>query len=108
MNIAQNNTPRFTFSTKVWRYEGPGSWHFITVPIDISKDIQEITLGQPRKGFGSVRVIVELEGDSWNTSIFPDTKRNSYILPLKKAIRTKHGLEDGATANLTISLADMI
>jgi hypothetical protein len=39
--------------------EDPGSWHFLTLPVELSEDIA--LEGGPRKGFGSIPVEVSLE-----------------------------------------------
>ena len=49
----------------------------------------------PRRGFGSVRVLVSTQGVSWKTSIFPDSKEGVYILPIKKVVRQQAGMEVG-------------
>jgi len=48
-----------------------------------------------RKGFGSVRVTAEIAGQSWQTSVFPDSRSGSYLLPVKKAVRTAARISAG-------------
>ncbi|TXI99795.1 MAG: DUF1905 domain-containing protein, partial [Neisseriales bacterium] len=38
----------------------------------------------------------------WETSVFPDKKSGSYLLPLKKSVREANLLEDGSS--ITIKL----
>lgn len=95
--------PRFTFTAKVWLWKAEkGAWHFITVPLDLSKKIKAFQ-GE-RRGFGSVRVEVTIGESTWKTSIFPE-KKGTYVLPLKAAIRTKEHLAEGASAIVQIKLA---
>ncbi|MCB1247564.1 MAG: DUF1905 domain-containing protein, partial [Acidimicrobiia bacterium] len=64
---------QFTFSAALWLAEVEGaSWVFVTLPEDVSDEIEESV---PSKGgFGSVRVEVTIGGSVWRTSLFPDTK----------------------------------
>ena len=64
-------------------HNGSGPWHFVTLPIDQADEIDELTMLTVR-GFGSVRVVVTIGATTWSTSIFPDTKAGSYVLPIKK------------------------
>jgi hypothetical protein len=76
---------QFTFWDKVWVYSGQGSWHFVTVPADISKEIKN---GYPftTKNFGSVPVEVTIGITTWKTLLFRDSKTGCYFLPIKAAV----------------------
>lgn len=95
----------FEFSTELWEYTGAGAWFFATLPLDISKEIRTITHGS-KNGFGSVRVRVSSGGAEWETSIFPDTKSGSYMLPVKKQIRQQLGLLADSKAGYRIVLSE--
>jgi hypothetical protein len=60
-----------------------------------------------RRGFGSVRVRVTVGATTWNTSIFPDTKSESYVLPVKKAVRSSEGLGDGSSVDVRLTLVEI-
>ena len=90
------------FQAKVWRYDGEAAWYFVTLPKDISQDIKELT--GPRKGFGSVRVQVTIKDQVWRTSVFPDTKLEAYVLPIKKNVRAALGLDDGNETDVTLEI----
>jgi hypothetical protein len=94
----------YQFSAPLWLYPGEGSWYFVTVPEDISDEITDLTEGR-RKGFGSVRVSVTVGGSTWQTSVFP-TKTGTYVLPIKKPIRTAEGLLDGTPVDTQLDLVD--
>jgi hypothetical protein len=51
-------------------------------------------------GFGSVRVEALIGATRWTTSLFPDARRGTYLLPVKKAVRKVEGLVDGSTARV--------
>ena len=57
-------------------------------------------------GFGSVRVEVVCGSTTWRTSVFPDSDRGCYVLPLKKAVRTAEGIEVGRPVTLTVEPVD--
>lgn len=91
-----------SFTAKLWLAEGDASWHFVTLPEELADDIAEATPRRP--GFGSVRVGVTIGGTTWTTSLFPDSKRGSYLLPVKKQVRTAEGLVAGDDVPVTLQL----
>jgi hypothetical protein len=95
----------FEFDSELWLYEGDAAWHFITVPEGISDEIEERTRGQ-RRGFGAVRVRVSIGATTWATSVFPDTKRAAYILPVKQDVRRREALSAGSRVRLRLELLD--
>jgi len=86
-----------------WDARDDASWVFASVPAEISEDIRDMEL--PRKGFGSVKVRVRLGTSEWRTSIFPDSKSGCYVLPLKKAVRTKEKVDLGDVVALELDIA---
>lgn len=73
--------------SKVWLYPGTtAAWHFVTVP---KKESEKITkeFGAMKRGWGSLPVSVQLGETNWNTSIFPDKRFGTYLLPLKAKVR---------------------
>lgn len=95
----------YRFKAPLWLHDGDAAWHFITLPEDASDDIEERTAGRAR-GFGSVRVRVTVGATTWSTSIFPDTKRGAYVLPVKKEVRRREQIEAGDRVALTLELID--
>jgi hypothetical protein len=97
--------PEHVFDAEVWEHSpgDPGSWHFLTVPRDVADDI-EVESG-PREGFGSVRVVVTIGATTWSTSLFPDSRLGSYVLPLKKPVRVAEALHAGVTCRVRLSPA---
>ena len=96
----------FEFAAPLWRYPGADGWHFVSLPAEISGDITDMTAGA-RRGFGSVRVAVTVGGTSWRTSIFPDSKTGTYLLPVKKAVRVAERLEAGDEVKAHLQIADL-
>ena len=92
---------RFSFTAEVWEHDGPAAWHFVSLPEPDADDIEEM-FGHEAKGFGSLRVEVTIGATTWSTSIFPDAKRGTYVLPVKKAVRAAEGLEAGSRADVAL------
>ncbi len=95
----------FEFEADIWLYDGDAAWHFITVPEDVSDQI-EAQSADKRGGFGSVPVRVTIGSTSWSTSLFPDSKRGAYLLPVKKDVRTREGLSAGARVAVSVEADD--
>ena len=99
------SSPReWSFDAPLWRWR-EGSWRFVTVPEDVSDEVDE-TVGGLTGGFGSVRVEVTVGRTVWRTSLFPSSEAGAYVLPVKKAVREAEGLADDAVAEVTIRLVD--
>jgi hypothetical protein len=90
--------------SKVWLYPGQaGNWHFLPLPKKESSAIRE-RHGANAKGWGSLPVVVTLGKTSWKTSIFPDKKSGTYLLPLKADVRKKEKVhaEDAVAFSLEV------
>ena len=80
----------FEFESELWLHPGEGGWFFLTLPSDVADEIDD-TAGE-RAGFGSIPVEVTIGGSTWKTSLFPDKKTASFVLPVKRAIRERERL----------------
>jgi len=95
--------PIFTTESELWKYNGDkASWFFLTVSKALSKQIKGFQ--SEHLGFGSVRVEVTLGSSTWKTSVFPSKELESYVLPVKKQVRTKEGLKENDLVKFTIKL----
>ena len=97
---------RFEFDAELWLYDGDSAWHFVTVPADVSDEIEAVSSGA-RRGFGSVPVRVTVGATTWSTSLFPDTKRQAYLLPVKKEVRQREGVSAGSRLSVAVELVDV-
>jgi hypothetical protein len=93
----------YSFAAELWEHDGEGAWHFISLPEAEADEIEEI-YGAKAGGFGSVRVAVTVGATSWSTSIFPDRKRGTYVLPVKKAVRSAERLTAGTTVKVALEV----
>jgi hypothetical protein len=91
-----------SFTAEVWEHDGAGAWHFVSLPEALADEIDELH-GHRAGGFGSLRVEVTIGSTRWQTSIFPDRKRGTYVLPVKKAVRVAEGLAAGSTARVGVT-----
>lgn len=93
----------FEFTAPLWDWTGKGSWHFVTVPTEISADIKAFTK-HLAKGFRTVRVSIRIGDSHWQTSLFPSTDHGGYLLPIKAAIRKAENLRDGQSLHVQLSV----
>jgi hypothetical protein len=92
---------RFSFVAEVWEHEGPAAWHFVSLPEAMADEI-EATYGHLAGGFGSLRVEVTVGKTRWSTSVFPDRKRGTYVLPVKRSVRVTEQLLAGGPATVSL------
>ena len=93
----------FTFVAKIWEWDGPQAWHFVSLPKDLADLVKE-SFGHNARGFKSLRVEVKVSDEIWRTSIFPDSKRGTYVLPIKKDIRKRLNVKHGSRIEVEISI----
>ncbi len=97
----------FEFDAEVWVWQArrTETWTFVSLPADAADEIADVA-DRYARGFGSLRVDVTIGQTRWRTSIFPDSGRATYVLPVKKAVRTAEGLEIGQNARVRVTLVD--
>jgi hypothetical protein len=87
----------------LWLWTGEnGSWHFVTVPDELSDEIRAHCL-MAMRGFKSARVEASVNGVAWRTSVFP-IKSGGYILPVKKDVRRKADIAAGDEVTVELEL----
>ena len=94
----------YRFRAALWMHTGEAAWHFVTLPADVADEIEDLT-ADARRGFGSVRVTATIGSTTWDTSIFPDTTSESFVLPVKKQVRVGEDLHDGEAVDVVLQLA---
>lgn len=96
---------RYDFEAKLWLHDGQAAWTFLTLPGEVSDDI-EARVSHRSIAFESVRVQVTVGETEWATSLFPDKNAQAYLLPVKKAVRRAERLNVGDTVVVSVVLAN--
>lgn len=92
-----------TASGPLWLWTGEnGTWHFFTVPEELSDEIRAHCLAALR-GFKSARVEATIGDVTWHTSVFP-MKGGGYFLPVKADVRRKAGIAAGDEITVVLEL----
>ncbi len=97
------SSKKYKIRTKVWLYNGSAAWHFVTIPKKIASELKFLKYFS-RKAWGSIKVKVKIGDTEWDTSIFPDSKSGTYLLPIKKEIRKKENIIVDKTINLVLEV----
>jgi len=92
---------KYEFSAVVWQYSEPGGWYFVSIPINIASEIRE-NLKWQEEGWGRMKATAEIGNSRWQTAIWFDTSRKTYLLPLKAEIRKKERLEKDKETEIII------
>ena len=92
----------YKFTNELWVHSGQGAWYFLTLPKDIAQQIRFICDRVP--GFGTVRVKAVIGKSEWKTSLFPDNRSGSFLLPVKHEIRKKAGISAGERVTVKLFL----
>ncbi len=96
----------YEFDAVLWRWQArTDSWTFVSLPAEVADEVLEVA-GPLARGFGSVRVEVTVGRTTWRTSVFPDSTRGTYVLPIKKAVRRAEGLEVDGAVPVRLRLVD--
>lgn len=89
-------------TTAVIRFEGPGGWHGIFLPIEAVAELR--FFGLPN-AMGAIAVEARVGETTVRTSLFPDSKRDSFLLPLKAELRRREKIAAGDTICVTLRFA---
>jgi hypothetical protein len=93
----------YKIRSKILLYPGMGGWHFLAVSKKQSEEIKK-KFGSRARGWGSLRVLVTLGKTKWKTSIFPDKKSGTYLLPLKADIRRREAVAHGDVVSFVMRI----
>jgi len=92
---------QFNFSATVWKYQGNAGWYFVSLPKELSAEIRD-TLRNDEEGWGRLKAVAQMGNMEWQTSIWFDTKADTYLLPLKAEVRKKEKVEEGQMIEVAI------
>jgi hypothetical protein len=82
----------YTFESLLWQHATPSGWYFISLPVEVAREIRENSKWQ-EEGWGRLKATARIGNSEWNTAIWYDTKHQTYLLPIKAAIRVKELLQ---------------
>jgi hypothetical protein len=90
-----------TFTAPLWQHSAPGGWYFVSLPNDLSQEIRsQAKLFE--EGWGRLKAVAKIGNSKWSTAIWFDSKRGTYLLPIKTEIRKKENLI--VTSSVTVLL----
>jgi len=93
----------YTFESMLWQHASPGGWCFISLPADMASEIRENS-GWQEQGWGRLKATARIGNSEWDTAIWYDTKHQTYLLPIKAAIRVKERLKVNTFVQATLWL----
>lgn len=83
---------RGPFTTTLFRYQGKGGWHFAVIPKALAPPAT--------RPWGRTPVTATVDDQTWDTSVWRDTKSDRSLLAVPKARRGCKG--DGDTVAVTL------
>ncbi|WP_225839385.1 DUF1905 domain-containing protein [Streptomyces sp. NK08204] len=89
------------FTGRVIEWRGPSPYYFVPVPDAECDDIRQVA-ALATYGWGVIPVEARIGGTAFTTSLFP--RDGGYLLPLKSAVRTPHGLSAGDDVTVDMSI----
>jgi hypothetical protein len=92
---------KYEFTSTVWKYNSPVGWHFVSLPEKLAKEIRT-NLKWQEEGWGRLKAVAKIGNSEWETAIWFDTKRKTYLLPLKAEIRKKEDIIEGKKEKITV------
>lgn len=92
---------KYQFSARTWQHTGPGGWYFVSLPKNLAKEIRG-SLKWQEEGWGRLKASAKIGNSEWKTAIWFDTKQDTYLLPLKAAIRKKEDIEAGKVIEVIV------
>ena len=94
---------QYDFTTRIWKHPGKGGWCFVSLPTEISREIRAHFKWQ-EEGWGRMKVSAVVREVEWQTAIWFDKKRDTYLLPLKADVRKRAGLKIGEIVAVQIRI----
>lgn len=88
---------RYEFEAQMWADEGPGAWHFVTLPVELSERIRAV-----RSGNAARKVEARIGNSNWSTALFPHD--DAYVLPVKADVRRREAITVGDRVQASIEV----
>ncbi|MEO7978381.1 DUF1905 domain-containing protein [Flavobacterium sp.] len=87
-----NGKIKYEFTEKAWQHSSPGGWYFVSLPTEMAQEIRN-TFKSEEEGWGRLKAAARIGKSDWKTAIWFDTKKNTYLLPLKAEIRKRENID---------------
>ncbi len=94
-------TVKFTGEIIYWR--GPAPFFFLPTPAKQSKEIKAVS-NRLTYGWGCIPVTARIGETEWTTALIP--REGAYMVPIKKVIREKLGLDDGVKTSIILEFEE--
>lgn len=102
---SQKTAPvQFRFETTVLYWRGPSPYFFAPIPPEHAEELRRVSK-LVTYGWGMVPVDVTLGDVAFYTALFP--KDETYLLPLKAAVRRKSNITAGDTISVDMTIQNI-
>jgi hypothetical protein len=91
----------FSFEGKVWEWRGPAPYHFVSVPLEVAREIKELA-SAVTYGWGMIPVSGKIGATTFSTSLW--AKNGTYAVPLKDAVRKAESISLGDNVSVELAL----
>lgn len=92
---------KYEFEAKPWLHNGPGGWHFVSLPVALSTEIRMFSKSA-EEGWGRLKATAQIGETKWKTAIWFDKKLTTYLLPIKTEIRKSEHVEIGIPTKIAV------
>ena len=102
----EGNKIKYEFSAKAYQYSSSAAvcgWTFVSLPKELSAEIRN-KFKWLEEGWGRMKVTAKIGNSEWQTAIWFDTKQETYLLPLKAAVRKKENIEPGSDVKINLAV----
>ncbi len=96
-------TKKYSFNAKIWKYDGPAGWYFVTLPKELAIKIRKHH-GFAEEGWGRLTAVAKIGNTNWKSAIWFDSKAKSYLLPIKAIIRKAEKLKTGIKIKVQLEI----
>lgn len=101
MGARKRSRTTFRFDTGIIEWRGPAPFFYAPVPQEHVEELRRLAK-VVSYGWGCVPVEAQVAGVRFTTSLFP--KGDTYLLPLKVAVRRKANITVGDTISVAMTL----
>ena len=86
------------FAAKIERFEMQGGWHYVPVPLKLSKPLELYAIH-----FGFIAILAKVGRSTWPTSLLPKGD-GTHIIALPAKVRAREKLSLGAEIEISFEI----